>query len=144
MKPKPKTAKELPNFGEDVSALIDYLLKYWNGLESVKPKGFDEFEKDYCDFDGQEEWEDKERDKCEKEFNGFDDEGVGSFNFVRKVSLPDVMYNDICQGRSPLQTLIGACVAYGHMRGEIYAKDKVAKQERDRIIGGLFDHLYKT
>ena len=143
MKPKPKTAKELPNFGKDVSALADYLLKHWDGLKNVKPKGFKKFEKGYSDFDGMEEWEDKERDNCEKEFKGFDDEGVSSFNFVRKISLPDVMYGDVCQGRSPLYTLISACVAYGHMRGEIFMKDKAVEDERTRLIGELINLITK-
>lgn len=126
MRRKPKSVKDLKDHGSESEELLNFLKKHWDGLDKVKPKGYDKFLKKYCDFDGMEEWEDNEKGHQEDEFKGFDD-GDDGFNFVRMVSLPQVAYDDTCQGRSPIQMLISSCISYGFARGFLYGKERGIK-----------------
>jgi hypothetical protein len=125
MHKRPETVEELQKIGDyehHCLALIEHLVLYWDGLEKIQPKGYDDFIKDYEDFQGMDEWEAHAKPKQEAIFNGFNDASAGSFNFIAKTSLPHVAYDDLGQARSPLQTLIGACVSYGWACGEVYGK----------------------
>jgi hypothetical protein len=134
MKKKPTTTKDLRSHGSDSEALLNFLRKHWDGLDEVKPKGYEKFCKDYCDFDGMEKWADNERGKQEDEFNGFND-GDDGVNFVSTVSLSHIAYDDTCQGRPPIQMLISACISYGFTRGRIYGKEDGIRIARHEIRG---------
>lgn len=138
MKPKPKSVKDLQPHGSDSEALLEFLQKYWEGLDDVKPKGYDVFCSGYSDHDGIVEWCDNERGHQEDDFNGFDN-GYDGINFVSTVSLPHIASDDLCQGRPPIQMLISACISYGFTRGHLYGKEAgmlISRRE-------LRDHLEK-
>lgn len=140
MKPKPKNIKDLNAHVNAPSVdLLNFLKKHWVGLDGVKPKDYDEFCKNYDDFDGMLEWTDNERGKQEDEFKGFDD-GDDCINFVSTVALPYVAYDDIGQGRAPIQTLIHACISYGLERGRIYGMQEGSCKER-RNIGDAIENI---
>lgn len=134
MRKQPKTFEEHLDHESDVDALVEYVTARWSGLEDVKPHGYDKFIEDYTDFDGMDEWETNERIKEEEAFAGFDDEGVGSFNFVRNVAIPSIAYDDICQGREPLRMLFSAIMSYGFAKGQLYGEEKGAINEKYRIL----------
>lgn len=138
MKPKPKNIDDLKSHESDSENILAFLRIHWDGLDNVKPKGYETSCKKYCDFDGMEEWDDNERGTQEDEFNGFDD-GNDGVNFVRVVSLPHIIYDDLCQGRPPIQMLISACISYGFTRGHIYGKDAGIRLARQEIS----DHIKK-
>lgn len=129
MKPKVKSLDKLPTFEEDVEAIENFIRKHWNGISHAKPKGWNELRDGYRDFAGMREWDEKECEAQEAEFEGFNNSTATTFNFVKSVSLPTVMYGSICQGRSPLTELIGACIAYGQARGIVIAKSQNNDQE---------------
>lgn len=132
MKPTPKSTKDLENFDNDCEALATHIEKHW--ITSLKPKGWDILRAHYKDFDGIQEWNDgPARKKAIKEFKSFDDSSVVSPCFVDKVCLYHTMYDDVGQGRNPLRVLIGATMTHGHIRGELYGKEK----ERQDIIEHL-------
>lgn len=131
MKRRPETAKKLESHSQSCEVICDFLEKYWLGLKSIKPKGYDELKKDYTDYDGIDEWDNNERGKQEDDFKGFDN---GDFNIVRALSAPHVVYDDLSQGRPPLRTLISAILAYGFEKGEIYGKEKGKTEGRHESI----------
>ena len=116
---KPKNPVNLPDYGEVIDSMIEIFNETWEGVENLKPKNYTEFTKEYNDFDGIEEWELNNRKIMEDKFKGIDDTSVCSSNFVRHISLPDVAYNDICQGRNPSNSFVSACVHYGVSLGEV-------------------------
>ena len=131
MHAKPTTQAELTATGDFEAhclALCEHLTQHWDGIDTLKPKGYDEFLVDYEDFQGIEEFAEKTRPGQEAVFNGFDSSSAGGFNFVTNVSLPHVAYDDTNQGRPPLMVLIGACVSYGAIMGEVSGA-KTGKQE---------------
>jgi hypothetical protein len=138
MKKKPTCEKDLQSHGEECDAILKFLKKYWNGLDNVKPKGYDEFCKNYCDFDGINEWEEKEKKQQEDYFDGFDNSDDG-FNFVRLLSLSQIVYDDLCQERSPIYSFISACVSYGFTRGYIYGVEKGEKKENVRLMNHILN-----
>ena len=143
MKQKPKSTKDLQGHESDSENLLNFLRKYWVGLDDVKPIGYSEFCESYCDFDGMEAWQDNERGKQEDEFNGFDN-GSDGVNFVSTVSLPHIAYDDTCQGRPPIQMLISACISYGFARGHLFGKEdgvRISRYEMRDIIERLLRTL---
>ena len=133
MKLKTKKYTDLSGHEEECRALANFIEEFWEGTGKLKPKGYAKLAENYTDFDGMYEWEENEKQAQEEKFNAYDDATAGSFNFVGKVSLPHVVYDDIDQGRNPLMTLIGACVSYGFMRGELYGKHE-AFPDKEIII----------
>lgn len=137
MKQKPKIIKDLLAHPSDATDLLDFLTKHWEGLENVKPKGYDAFVKvSGGEYESMGIWENNEREKQENEFNGFND-GAYEVNFIERVALPYVAFDDICQGMSPIKTLIHACISYGFARGCIHGKDAGASTERTEIVMAL-------
>lgn len=128
MNNKPKNKCDLLSFGDDIDALVSYLANHWEGHKGIKPKGYNEFTKNYTDFDGMEELDVM---GLREEFKGCNDATVRSFEFPIGVSLPHVAYDDICQGREPFRTLVAACVRYGMMRGEVIAMEDVEKIKKE-------------
>jgi len=102
--------EKLENF--DYSKHLEALLKAIKGIWNIRvsSKEYSEFIKDYQDFKGQEDLDEK---AILKLFDGCDNTGVGSFSFPISISIPHIAYNDICQGISPLHTIIGAVFGYG-------------------------------
>jgi hypothetical protein len=138
---KPKSSKDLPPFEQDMDALIKFIAKNWTGLKKIKPKGYDEFIKDYQDFKGQEEFD---AEKACESFKGFNDETASSFSFPLKIALPYVAYDDICQGRDPFRTLVGSLIGYGMARGQVLAKKEIEDlKENLQFIKDQLDRILK-
>ena len=137
MHKKPKSVEELQKIGDYEAhclALLEHLMLNWEGLNDVKPNGYDAFIKDYDDFQGMEEWDENIRPQQEAVFNGFNNAAAGGFNFVGTTSLPHIAYDDLCQARSPVQMLIGACVSYGWACGEVYGIEEGKKIAAQRLV----------
>lgn len=96
------------DFSKHADALRKYIKEHWN--VSARPKGYAEFTKDYKDYQGQEELDEK---AILEAFDGCNDTGACSFSFPMRLSLPHTAYDDICQGRKPFETLVGAIFGYG-------------------------------
>ena len=137
MKPRPTKADDL-HFEEEIGAIEKFLIKYWDGVQEVKPKGYEAFAVGYTDYGGMTEWGENERETQENDFDGIDD-GEDGFNFVSNVAVPYVMYGDTNQRRSPLYALIAACVSYGQTRAEIYTKEEVQERTLTDIQVKLID-----
>lgn len=78
-------------------------------LARAKPLGWDELEKDYVDFGGQEKFDSK---AARNMFKGADTATAGSDAFPIRVGLPHVMYDDKCQGRRAPRVLVGAIFSH--------------------------------
>lgn len=133
MRPKPK---KLISFAQDADALTDHLKRNWDGLNDVKPKGWSDLEENYSDFDGYDEWKERFQADQEDKFDGFNNETASSFNFVAQTALPNVMYDDQCQGREPIRILVSAAMAYGQYRGAI-----IQRADDSKSMGWKIDYI---
>lgn len=79
-------------------------------LDNLKPKGYDEFLKDYDDYEGMEELD---CNALEEEFEGIDASECRSHSLPVRLSLPHVAYDDTNQGRNPLRVLVGTIYSQG-------------------------------
>lgn len=104
---------DVNNFSGIVDSLMTYIKKYWKC--DVAPKGYKEFCDDYDDYEGMEELDEE---KLEKEFKGFADSSACSFSFPIKMSLPYIAYDDLGQGRDPLNGLVSNVLAHGLIVGQ--------------------------
>ncbi|NCP98449.1 hypothetical protein GW796_10835 [archaeon] len=78
-----------------------------------KPKGWNELKKDYSDFDRFDEYA-KEHSKHDRIiFNGVNSSSAGAGGFHERISLPNVMYDDICQRRNPLRVITSSAFSHG-------------------------------
>lgn len=98
------TEEDLSDFEKLVKPLIEYIRSNWN-VKDLKPKNYDSFTEDYTDYDGM--------DELNIEFDGVLDDTPCGHSFPVSCSLPHVAYNEICQGRDPLTTLIYSAVSFG-------------------------------
>jgi hypothetical protein len=110
--------KELKNymhfrFDKELEALLKYLEPTWD-IKAL-PKGYTEYKKNYKDYQGMEELDEK---ALLKSFEGHDSTGTLSGSFPLRVSMPHVAYDDVGQGRKPLETLLGAVLGHGIHIGE--------------------------
>lgn len=119
---KDASQSQLDNFSNISESLLKYIRKYWKG--TMKPKGYKAFTEDYEDYDGMEELDQK---AIEKEFKGINASGTMSYSFPMQMSLPHTAYNDKCQGRDPLNTLVSAVLGHGMLIGEERGKRKALK-----------------
>lgn len=114
----PSTYHEIVMSKWDYSKNVKKLLKETNesfpDASKIKPIGWKKLAKNYKDFDGQEEYCKNQQAIDDKEFKGIDSGNAVAFPFQARVALPYVMYDDKCQGRKPLHTLIGAVLAHAY------------------------------
>jgi hypothetical protein len=106
-----KSSEKELYFSEVLEPMVKYIKETWD-IEA-KPKGYDEFCKDYEDYKGLPCNEEKLKDA----FDGLSDGSAGSFSFPIRVALEHVAYSDHCQGRDPINELLGAFLGYGIMVG---------------------------
>lgn len=78
---------------------------------TIKPLGWADLEKNYVDFDGQEEYCNTQL-KVDREDFRIERFNSGTHSFYSAISLPYVMYECMGQGRSPRDTLISSI--YSH------------------------------
>ena len=96
---------------ENVCTEIEKAIKETYDIKKLKPIGWTKLSKNYSDFDGMEEYDQK---SVNKKFKGIDSGGPVSGNFTYRTSLAQVMYDDKCQGRKPFNTLVGSIVAHAY------------------------------
>ena len=144
MKPFPDNTKDLPSYDETCEAIEKFIKTRWNGIKNFKPKGWDAFKKDYTDFGGMQEYCDSGQDeKDADDFEGLNISKGGGSGFTSRVALPYVMYDAVCQGRSPLQVFIGSILSYGMQKGVLYgkedAKNEIISDITYKMYGKVFD-----
>lgn len=101
-----------------IEKALNVILKDYPECKKVKPFGWSAFKKSYTDFAGMNEY----NEKADREvFNGTDVE-PHERSFVLKVSLPQIMYDEVCQGNSRIMVLMVAvleharkCLSYNNM-----------------------------
>lgn len=101
------------SFSQEIEALLKYLDTSWD--INAKPKGYAAYKKNYKDYQGMEELDEE---ALLKSFDGHDSTGTLSGSFPLRVSMPHVAFDDVGQGRRPLETLLGAVLGHGIHIGE--------------------------
>lgn len=81
-------------------------------LVDAKPHGWAALRRGYTDFKGMRQYAETQAQRDEEQFDGADSASVGAPAFPQRIALVHVMYDEVCQGRSATNTLVGA--AYGH------------------------------
>lgn len=109
-----KIIMEKWDYSKNVTMLLKEIKAEFPNSTKLRPKGWKKLAKDYNDFDGQEEYCDNQQEIDDAAFKGINSGTAGSFPFQARVALPYVMYDDKCQGRKPLQTLVGAVLAHAY------------------------------
>jgi hypothetical protein len=97
------------NYEKITSQITSKIKNEYNNVDKIKPKGWKELSDGYSDFDGMKEYVNPQG---ENAFKGVNSSGVSSGGFDLRISLPQVMYGEKCQGRSVLLELIGAIMAH--------------------------------
>lgn len=98
------------NFSEKTEHLINIISDKYSIPKNIQPKGWDNFIDDYEEYDGMEEFDHKKNNNL---FKGFNSQSCGAGGFHERISLPNTMYNEVCQDRNRLYTLIGSIYAHG-------------------------------
>lgn len=114
---------ELDDFSRLCKPLVKYIRKFWN-WKGLKPKGYKEFKANYSDYD-----QDELAIMRAERFDGINDASSCGFSFPFATARHNVCYNDVNQGRDPLNCLIAASVSFGMVIQEERDKRKI---ERDR------------
>lgn len=107
-----KIISENFNYESTVKKMMTELRSQYENTASFKPLGWKELAKNYSDFDGYEEYTKKQEKIDKKEFKGANSDSATSGGFHSRVVLHNVMYDDKCQSRKPLDTLVGATLAH--------------------------------
>lgn len=98
-----------------VTQIVSQLKEDFPNASRLKPKGWLNLSKTYSDFDGMADFD---KTKARKDFGGMDSGTAGSPSFEVRVSLPSVIYDDKCQGRKSLETLVGAILGHAYIMNE--------------------------
>jgi len=129
------TKEELANFGDIVDPIVEYIKDTWEG--DFKPKGYKEFIDNYQDYEGM-------NTVNIDNYKGFLDGTATSYSFPVATSLPHIAYDDLEQGRDPLQMLISSCISYGmniqNRRNAL--KDIDLNDIINIVISGEYNHLF--
>ena len=113
------------NYEKNVKNLINSFKEQYPDIKNMKPKGWKDFAKNYSDYDGMDELNPNE---LKKLFNGMDSGTAGCSSFEIRTALPHVMYDDKCQGRKPLEALIGAMFTHSFVMNEKNNGTKMLKE----------------
>lgn len=102
------------DYSEKADSLYKTILASHPNAKDFKPHGFDEFKKTYQDFDGADEYFDSGNQKKDiNDFNGVNSSTAGSDGFHSQLAVHTVTYNDVCQGRNHIRTLVAAAFSHG-------------------------------
>lgn len=85
--------------------VVKSMIKKFPNIENIKPLGWDKLIKDYKDGDGMEEYKCHQLKIDKKAFNGTNVEPFDDC-FVLNIALPEVMYNEMCQGTKSIVILL--------------------------------------
>lgn len=103
------------NYESGVSSIIEDLKRDFPNVNKLKPKGWSKLSKGYNDYDGMDELDSV---SLKDSFKGMNSLTASSYPFEIRVSLPHVMYDDKCQGRKPLEVLVGAVLGHAYIMAE--------------------------
>ena len=124
------TIEKQCDFHKVVSAIMREIKSNFPEYTYLKPQGWEELAQNYSDHDGMGE------DKYEiikKSFKGRVLPVNGTPLFEISVSLPHVMYDDKCQGRKPIEVLVGAIVSRSCALIEINNSHKMVVEWQELI-----------
>lgn len=91
----------------------------------AKPKNWNKLAKNYVDYEGMSELNGHE---LKKLFGGMDSGTAGCPSFEIRTALPHVIYDDKCQGRKPLEVLVGAMLGHAYVMNEKNNATKMLKE----------------
>lgn len=103
------------DYEKNVNAILADVKSEFPYASKARPKNWNKLAKDYIDYDGMSELDSRELHKL---FNGMDSGTAGAPSFEVRTALPHVMYDDKCQGRKPLEVLVGAMVGHSYVMNE--------------------------
>lgn len=107
--------RKLHNFEKSVNSILSETKLDFPEAKTMKPKGWTKLGKNYTDYQGMEELDTA---SLKKLFNGMHSGTAGSSSFEVRTSLPHVMYDDKCQGRKPLEVLVGSIFGHSYVMNE--------------------------
>lgn len=103
----------------DYESVVDKIVlevkKDFPFASKARPINYKNFAKDYEDYKGMSELNSQE---LKKLFGGMHSGTATSNSFEKRTALPHVMYDDKCQGRKPIVTLVGAMVGHAYLMNE--------------------------
>jgi len=118
--------------------ILKFLKLRWSGLDKIKPIGFDELMKEYCDHDGHEEYKDRDNEDFDI-LSGVIAAAGGQEPIPMYLQLPNVVYNECEQGQNHLEMFIFSLVLYGEKLGERRIKMEL-KGEFQEAIKSIEEH----
>lgn len=113
------------DYSKSVRSILSSIKTEISELTKVKPKGWNAFSKDYIDYQGM---SDLDHNELKILFNGMDSGTAGCSSFEVRTALPHVMYDDKCQGRKPLEVLVGAMLTHAYVMNEKNNGSKMLKE----------------
>lgn len=119
-----ETLKKDWDFEKKVNSIISTINTEFPDAKKIKPKGWNKLAKNYIDYAGMNELNNYIIEK----FTGMNSGTACSFSFDVSTALPHVMYDDKCQNRKPLQTLVGAIVGHAYVMNEKNNTHKIKKE----------------
>jgi hypothetical protein len=130
MKKRIKVVSNLNELGysENVPAIVSFVKNFWN--IKVFPKGYNKLRKNYQDFDGMKDYN---YEKLNKAFKGLDNSTAGSFALPTQLSVPHVVYDECCQGRDKIESLLGSVFSYAFLCGAKYQELTIKKAFKNQI-----------
>ena len=103
------------DYEKNVNTIISEVKSEFLFASKAKPKNWSKMAKTYCDYDGMAELDSEALSKL---FGGMNSGTAGAPSFEIRTALPHVIYDDICQGRKPLETLVGAMLGHAYVMNE--------------------------
>ena len=103
------------DYEKNVNKILAEVKKEFPDAGKLKPKGWSQMAKGYSDYEGM---SDLDHESLRASFKGMDSGTAGASSFEVRVSLPHVMYDDKCQGRKPLEVLVGAMLGHAYVMAE--------------------------
>lgn len=113
------------DYEKNVHAIIADVKSEFPYASKARPKNWTKLAKNYVDFDGMDELNSLELHKL---FTGMNSGTAGAPSFEVRTSLPHVMYDDKCQGRKPLEVLVGAMLGHSYVMNEKNNGSKMLKE----------------
>lgn len=107
--------KKSNDFEKSVNSILSKTKSEFPEAKNMKPKDWIKFGKNYRDYQGMDELD---TDSLKKLFNGIHSGTAGTSSFEVRTSLPHVMYDDKCQGRKPLEVLVGSIFCHSYVMNE--------------------------
>lgn len=102
-------------YDKNVNDILSSVKSEFPFVTKAKPKNWNKMAKNYVDYQGMSELNGYE---LKKLFGGMDSGTAGCPSFEIRTALPHVIYDDKCQGRKPLEVLVGAMLGHAYVMNE--------------------------